>query len=124
MASVGETTRLISSEKVEGTSVVDPKGEDLGHIAEIMIDKVSGKVGYAVLKYGSFLGMGGSLFAVPWDILKYDTRRDAYVIGTPIEQLKAAPSFKESSPPNFEDREWSRKVHDYYGSRADWYMGV
>jgi sporulation protein YlmC with PRC-barrel domain len=124
MASVGETTRLISSEKVEGTSVVDTKGNDLGHISEIMIDKVSGKVGYAVLKSGSFLGMGGKLFAVPWDILKYDTREDAYVIGIPSERLKAAPSYDPSNPPNFEDRDWSRKVHDYYGSRADWYMGV
>ena len=124
MASVGETTRLISSEKVEGTSVVDPRGEDLGHISEIMIDKVSGHVGYAVLKYGSFLGLGGSLFAVPWDVLKYDTRRDAYVIGTPVEQLKAAPHYEATNPPDFADRNWNKRIHDYYGSRADWYMGL
>jgi hypothetical protein len=124
MASVGETTRLISSDKVEGTSVHDTKGNDLGHLSEIMIDKISGKVGYAVLKSGSFLGMGGDLFAVPWDILKYDTRQDSYVIGIPLEQLKKAPTYKASSPPNFEDRDWSRGLHDYYGSRADWFMGV
>jgi sporulation protein YlmC with PRC-barrel domain len=122
MTSVGETNRLISSDKVEGTSVIDPKGNNLGHISEIMIDKVSGKVAYAVLKYGSFLGMGGSLFAVPWDVLKYDTRNDSYVIGMPVEQLKAAPSYGEANPPDFADPEWNKEVHDYYRSRADWYM--
>src|SRR5262245_32255841 len=89
-----ETTRLISSEKVTGSKVENTKGDRLGHIEEIMIDKVSGKVGYAVLNYGSFLGMGGKLFALPWDILKYDTRQDAYVIGIPEERLKNAPSFE------------------------------
>ena len=51
-----ETARLISAEKVEGTPVENPSGESLGHINDIMIDKISGHVGYAVLKYGSFTG--------------------------------------------------------------------
>jgi hypothetical protein len=87
-----------------------------------MIDKVSGQVAYAVLKYGSVLGMGGKLFAVPWDVLKYDTRHDAYVINVPEERLRDAPSFDESNPPNFADRTWSKKVHDYYGSKDSWYI--
>jgi sporulation protein YlmC with PRC-barrel domain len=60
MAIAGEKGRLISADKVEGTAVVNPKGENLGHISEIMIDKVSGKVAYAVLKYGSVVGLGVS----------------------------------------------------------------
>ena len=91
---VRETSRLISSEKVTGTSVENTRGDSLGHIEEIMIDKVSGQVGYAVLKYGSFLGMGGKLFALPWDQLKYDTNRNAYVVAIPEERLKSAPSFE------------------------------
>ena len=118
MAKVGETSRLISSEKVEGTPVVNKAGEDLGH--EIMIDKVSGQVAYAVLKYGSFLGLGGKLFALPWDVVKYDTRYDAYVVNLPEERLKNAPSFDATSRPDFADPTWGRKVHDYYGSRATW----
>ena len=62
---VRETSRLISSEKVTGTSVENTRTDSLGHIEEIMIDKISGRVAYAVLKYGSFLGMGGKLFALP-----------------------------------------------------------
>ena len=87
-----------------------------------MIDKISGRVGYAVLNYGSFLGMGGKLFALPWDILKYDTRRNAYVIGIPVEKLKAAPSFDTHAWPDMGDPAWGKAIHDYYGSPADWYL--
>ena len=117
-----ETSRLISSEKVAGSKVENTNGDNLGHIEEIMIDKVSGRVGYAVLNYGSFLGMGGKLFALPWDILKYDTQRDAYVIGIPAERLKNAPSFEAGAWPDFDDRSYDKQLHDYYGSSADWYL--
>jgi sporulation protein YlmC with PRC-barrel domain len=118
---VRETSRLISSEKVTGTSVENTKGDSLGHIEDIMIDKISGRVGYAVLNYGSFLGMGGKLFALPWDILKYDTRRNAYVVGIPEERLKNAPSFDAGTEPNWSDPQYAKELHDYYGSKADWY---
>lgn len=119
---VRETGRLISSEKVTGSNVENPNGDNLGHIEEIMIDKISGRVGYAVLNYGSFLGMGGKLFALPWDVLKYDTRRDAYVVGIPEEQLKNAPSFDQGTEPNWNDPQYAKDLHRYYGSAADWYI--
>jgi sporulation protein YlmC with PRC-barrel domain len=116
-----ETSRLISAEKVGGTPVENPQGDSLGHIQDVMIDKVSGRVGYAVLKYGSFLGLGGKLFAVPWDILKYDTARNAYIIDLPKDRLAGAPSFDESRWPDMADANWGTQIHDYYGSTADWY---
>jgi hypothetical protein len=117
---IQETPRLISSEKVAGSSVENTNGERLGQIEEIMIDKISGRVGYAVLKYGSFLGMGGKLFALPWEVLKYDTRRDAYVIGIPEERLKNAPSFDSRTWPDMGDPAWGKGIDDYYGSTAGW----
>jgi hypothetical protein len=117
-----ETSRLISSEKVTDTAVENARGDSLGHINDIMIDKISGRVAYAILKYGSFLGMGGKLFALPWDILKYDTRRNAYLVDIPEDRLKNAPSFDEGSEPAWGDRDYDRRVHDYYGSKADWYL--
>jgi hypothetical protein len=117
-----ETSRLISSEKVTDTAVENVRGDSLGHINDIMIDKISGRVAYAILKYGSFLGMGGKLFALPWDILKYDTRRSAYLVDIPEDRLKGAPSFDEGSEPAWGDREYDRRLHDYYGSQADWYL--
>ncbi len=116
-----EIGRLISSDKVGGTSVENTNGDNLGHIRDIMIDKPSGKVGYAVLKYGSFLGMGGKLFALPWDQLKYDKERGAYIVDIPAETLKSAPSFEETSQPDWSDPSWNRSLHDYYGSGADWF---
>ena len=117
---VKETSRLISSEKVTGSKVENSKGDNLGHIEEIMINKITGHVGYAVLNYGSFLGMGGKLFAMPWDTLKYDTRRDAYVVAISEERLKNAPSFDASAWPDMGDRAFGKTIHDYYGSTADY----
>jgi sporulation protein YlmC with PRC-barrel domain len=118
---VRETSRLISSEKVTGSDVENTRGDSLGHIEEIMIDKISGRVGYAVLKYGSFLGMGGKLFALPWDQLKFDTNRNAYIVAIPEERLKGGPSFDSGTEPNWGDAKYAKEVHDYYGSTADWY---
>ena len=117
---VKETFRLISSEKVAGSKVENTKGDNLGHIAEIMIDKISGRVGYAVLNYGSFLGMGGRLFALPWELLKYDTQRDAYIVGVPVERLKNAPSFDANAWPDMDERDFGKSIRDYYGTGADW----
>lgn len=118
---VRETSRLISSEKVTGTSVENTQRDSLGEIEEIMIDKISGQVAYAVLKYGSFLGMGGKLFALPWDQLKYDTNRNAYIVAIPEERLKSAPSYDSGTEPNWGDPKYAKEIHDYYGSKADWY---
>jgi len=118
MAISGEKGRLISADKVEGTAVVNRKGDDLGHISEIMIDKITGKVAYAVLKYGSVLGLGGKLFALPWEVLKYDTAHDAYAVDIPEDRLKAAPSFDAKNPPDMADPQWSKQIRDYYGVSA------
>src|ERR1700750_1317898 len=117
-----ETSRLISSEKVTDTAVENARGDSLGHIDDIMIDKVSGRVAYAILQYGSFLGMGGKRFALPWDLLKYDTGRNAYLVDIPEERLKNAPSFDEGSEPAWDNRDYDSRWHEYYGSKADWYL--
>jgi hypothetical protein len=89
-----------------------------------MIDKISGKVAYAILKYGSFLGMGGKLFALPWDVLKYNTDRNAYIVNIPEERLKSAPNFEEGAEPNWGDAKYAKEIHEYYGSKADWYRSA
>jgi len=67
-----ETAGLIGSDKVEGTAVYDAKGEHIGSIERVMIDKVSGQVAYAVLQFGGFLGLGSDYYPIPWESLKYD----------------------------------------------------
>ena len=53
-----ETSNLIGSDKVEGTPVRRPDGERVGQIERIMIDKLSGKVAYAVMSFGGFFRHG------------------------------------------------------------------
>src|SRR5437763_12745515 len=61
-----ETAELIGSDKVEGTTVYDAKGEKMGSIARVMIEKRSGQVAYAVLSFGGFLGSGNDYYPIPW----------------------------------------------------------
>ena len=69
-----ETVSLIGSDKVEGTAVYGADETQIGSIERVMIDKRSGKVSYAVLSFGGFLGIGDDHYPLPWESLKYDTR--------------------------------------------------
>ena len=113
-----ETTSLIGSEKVEGTAVYGADDRKIGSVQRVMLDKISGKVAYAVISFGSFLGMGEDYYPMPWDNLKYDTNLGGYRVGVTEDQLKGAPKFNRSS-----DRDWSardRTVYDYYQTPL-WY---
>jgi hypothetical protein len=109
-----ETSNLISSRKVEGTAVYNAKGEKLGSVDHVMIGKRSGRVEYAVMSFGGFLGMGESYHPLPWDVLDYDTDKDGYVVDISKEQLEKAPSYKEGQQPDY-DRNYGESVYTYYG---------
>ena len=109
-----ETHALISSDKVEGTKVYSSDGEHLGHISHMMIGKRSGRVEYAVMNFGSFLGMGGSFHPLPWDALDYDTDRGGYVVNIDKSKLREAPSYSGNASPAF-DRQYGQTVYNYYG---------
>ena len=85
--------QLIASDRVEGTAVRRPNGDMIGHIERLMIDKVSGKVSYAVLSFGGFLGMGTNLLPLPWGKLRYSMKFEAYELDIDDDELKRAPSF-------------------------------
>jgi sporulation protein YlmC with PRC-barrel domain len=108
---------LISSEDVEGTKVYDTKGAKIGDIDHLMIDKVSGRVTYAVMSFGGFLGLGHSHYPVPWGALKYDQKLEGYVSGITENQLKDAPQFSDDS---WGDRNWETNVHKHYGAPFYW----
>ena len=84
---------LISSEDVEGTEVYDAAGTNIGEVDHLMIDKVSGRVGYAVISFGGFMGLGHSHYPVPWGALKYDTSLGGFRTSISQRQLKYAPEF-------------------------------
>jgi hypothetical protein len=117
---IDETSTLISSDKVEGTPVYNRDSEKLGTIHSLMIDKVSGKVAYAVMSFGGFLGIGDSYHPLPWDVLDYDVGLSGYVVDLDRRRLEEAPTYRTSETPDWSDRRWGQRVHDYYGARPYW----
>ena len=112
-----ETADLIGSDKVEGTSVYNPKGEDLGFIERVMIDKRSGHVVYAVMSFGGFLGIGKKYHPLPWSVLTYDTGKGGYIVDLDKDILEGAPTIDDDGADvDWGDPRWGRKVHDYYGA--------
>ena len=109
-----ETAGLIGSDKVEGTYVYDAKGEHIGSIERVMIDKISGQVAYAVLQFGSFLGIGSDYYPIPWASLTYETSLGGYRINITEERLKGAPKYAGTHW-DWDDRARGRQVYDYYG---------
>jgi sporulation protein YlmC with PRC-barrel domain len=108
---------IISSDRVEGTAVYNPSGSKLGSVDDLMIDKKSGQVRYAVLEFGGFLGIGTDRYPLPWDILKYDTALEGYVVPLSKETLEGAPRYAANDVPEYSP-EYGKRVSRYYG--RDW----
>ena len=108
-----ETTRLIASSKVVGTSVYNANGDDLGNIHDLMLEKRGGRVAYAVLSFGGFLGIGEKYHALPWSVLTYDEDKGGYYIGLTNDQLRNAPVFSEDELESIGSRDYGR-VSEYY----------
>ena len=108
---------LMGSDTLVGNDVYNQKDEDLGDIKEIMLDMRSGRIGYAVLSFGGFLGLGEKLFAVPWDALKLDTQNKRFVLNVEKDRLDKAPGFDRHEWPNMADPTWEKDIHAYYGTK-------
>src|SRR6266568_2363017 len=85
--------RLIAANRVAGTVVYDPHGTRLGSIEDVMIDKPSGHIVYAVLSFGGFLGIGDRHYPLPWAALHYDPSLSGYMVNLTREQLQEAPAY-------------------------------
>jgi hypothetical protein len=103
-----------------GDTVVNPKGEKLGKIEELMIDNQMGRVAYAVLSFGGFLGMGDKLFAIPFAALRLDDEHNRFLLDVPKEKLEKAPGFDKDDWPKATDRTWGEKIYAFYGVRPYW----
>lgn len=112
----GPGPRVMAADTLEGNTVRNGADEDLGQIEHIMIDVPTGRVAYAVLSYGGFLGMGDKLFAVPWTALALDTERKCFVLNASKERLREAPGFDKDHWPAMADESWARGVHGFYGT--------
>ncbi len=115
-----ETSSLIGSDKVEGTAVYRSNGDKVGAIERIMIDKRSGKVAYAVMSFGGFLGIGEDYYPLPWSLLTYNPKLEGYEVNIAEQQLNGAPKYGKHESWDWSDRTRERKVYDYYGVTPYW----
>ncbi|MBR0652780.1 PRC-barrel domain containing protein [Roseomonas terrae] len=111
---LNETQQLISSDKVEGTSVYGADRKKIGSIYTLMVDKVSGRVSYAVVSFGGFLGIGDDYYPLPWNSLTYDIDLAGYTTSITREQLENAPHYRVDETP-WDRPGYGRSVYDYYG---------
>ena len=109
--------RLISSDRVIGTDVHGLSDETIGQIDHLLIEKMSGKIAYAVMSFGGFLGLAHNHYPIPWAALKYDTELRGYRTGITESQLREAPEFSDDL---LEDRDWETKTHEHYGVPTYW----
>ena len=112
--------RVLAADTLTGDKVVNLQNEDLGKIEHLMIDLGTGRIAYAVLSFGGFLGMGDKLFAIPWSALTVDTLEKRFILQVDKELLKHAPGFDKEQWPNMADRAWGTQVYKYYGAKPYW----
>jgi sporulation protein YlmC with PRC-barrel domain len=114
----GPGPALMGADTLIGNDVYNSANESLGSIKELMIEMSTGKISYAVLSFGGFLGMGDRLFAVPWQALKLDTANKRFTLNASKEQLKTAPGFDKDHWPSMADTTWASDVHAFYGVKT------
>jgi sporulation protein YlmC with PRC-barrel domain len=112
--------RIQKATDLIGKKVQNPQGENLGEIQDLALDPESGRVVYAVLSFGGFLGMGEKWFAIPSSALTLPGSAEHFVLSVDKDRLKAAEGFDKDKWPNMGDSTWGRNVYDYYGQRPYW----
>jgi len=113
----GPGPSIMGADTLVGNDVYNHKDEALGEIKEIMLDMSSGRVDYAVLSFGGFLGMGEKLFAVPWSALTLDTKNKRFLLSIEKEKLKKAPGFDKDNWPDMASSDWAKGIHTYYSTK-------
>src|SRR5665213_4459357 len=96
----GPGPEVMGASTLAGDAVVDRNGDSLGEIKEIMVDVPTGRVAYAVLSFGGFLGLADKLFAVPWSALTLDTDNKQFILDVDKDRLNDAPGFDQGSLAN------------------------
>jgi sporulation protein YlmC with PRC-barrel domain len=112
--------RVLSASTICGDPVVNDAGENLGQIEELMVDLENGRVAYAVISFGGFLGIGDKLFAIPFEALELDAENHRFVLDVPREKLEKAPGFDKSQWPDFADPRFGQEVYRYYDISTYW----
>lgn len=116
----GPGPKIMAADTLEGDDIVNTAGDKLGELEHIMIDVPTGRVAYAVLSFGGFLGLGDKLFAIPWRALRIDPPNHRFILDVDKETLEGAPGFDKNHWPSMADEQWTREVHAYYKTSPYW----
>jgi sporulation protein YlmC with PRC-barrel domain len=124
MASLDDTTnptgQLIAARQVQGTTVYSTGLEKIGSVEDVMIHKSTGRIAYAILSFGGFLGIGDRYYPLPWEKLSYDTELGGYVTDVDRDVVEGAPSYAGQATASWNDEAWARGVYAYYGAHPFW----
>jgi sporulation protein YlmC with PRC-barrel domain len=120
MTTASGHTSAIRATKVIGTSVNDPSGNKIGEVEDVMLDKLSNSILFAVVSFGGFLGMAEKYHPIPWGSLDYDEEEDAYVVNYTKDQLKAAPVASIDELTKDDGLRLREKTYDYYKAPRYW----
>ncbi len=116
----GPGPEIMAASSFEGETVVNNQGETIGEIEEIMLDVRAGRIAYAVLSVGGFLGIGEKYFAIPWRAFTMDTDNHRFILDVDKQRLENAPGFDKDHWPSMADQAWATQVHTYYSTRPYW----
>lgn len=113
-------TAAIRVSKVIGTKVQSETGQKIGKVEDVILDKESNHVMFAVLSFGGFVGVGEKYHPVPWSALDYDENEDAYVVGYSKEQLQKAPVGSVEELTRDDGRAFRDRTYQYYQAEPYW----
>jgi sporulation protein YlmC with PRC-barrel domain len=113
-------TSAIRASKVIGTSVYNGAGEKIGKVEDVVLDKQSNAIMFAVVGFGGFLGMNEKFHPLPWSTLDYEKGKDGYVVNLTKEQLQAAPADGIDALTGNNGQGLRDSVYDYYKAPRDW----
>jgi sporulation protein YlmC with PRC-barrel domain len=116
----GPGPNVMAASTLDSDRVLSSDGVEVGKIKEIMLDVQGGRIAYAVMASGGFLGIGNKLLAIPWGALTLDTNRKCFLLDVSSERVKEAPGFDKDQWPTMADLSWARALHEYYGSQPYW----
>jgi sporulation protein YlmC with PRC-barrel domain len=110
------STKVFRTSNLEGMKVRNLEREDVGTIHDLVLDAEKGKIEYAAVSVGGFLGIGDRLFAIPFGALtlKHDQDETYFVLDVSKEKMKAAPGFDKDKWPNVADPQWREQIDKYY----------
>lgn len=112
---------VVPAKTIIGSDVVNPNWESLGKIEDVVLDASAGRLAYAVLSFGGFLGMGDKYFAIPWNAFKFNLPPESrIVLNVDKKLLETAPGFDKDNWPDVANSDWGKSIYKHYGFTPYW----